>query len=266
MICVFDCETIPDSRALREVYGYEGDDKEVAITAQNAQLEKSGTSFLPVNFHKVICISAVICDDYGRFEKVSTIEGENEGEIIAKFLNFIDKKNPRLISFNGRGFDLPMLMIRAMVYNLSCQAYFDDNDSRLNKNKWNNYRDRYSGNFHLDLLEFISEFRSVSGLNLNSLCKTYGMPGKYDVHGDDVMELFYDDKIDKINEYCESDTLNTYLLFLKYELLRGKILLSDYADNLAIMKENLLKNKAQMGYTEVFVKFIDDEIAKVSQK
>jgi len=103
----------------------------------------------------------------------------------------------------------------------------------------------------------------VSGLNLNSLCKTLKMPGKYDVAGDEVLELFYANQGAKISEYCESDTLNTYLLFLKYELLRGKILLSDYATNLVSMKENLEKTRAKMGYTDIFVNFIDDEILRI---
>lgn len=263
MICIFDCETIPDSDALRAVFGYKGDDKDVALLAQNEQKERTGSSFLPVNFHKVVCISAVIADDFGKFEKVSTISGTNEREMIGNFLNFINRKNPRLISFNGRGFDLPMLMVRAMIYNISCPAYFDDDNREFNKDKWKNYRARYCDTFHMDLLDFISDFRAVSGLNLNSLCKTLKMPGKYDVAGDEVLELFYANQGSKISEYCESDTLNTYLLFLKYELLRGKILLSDYATNLVSMKENLEKTRAKMGYTDIFVNFIDDEILRI---
>ena len=150
-----------------------------------------------------------------------------------------------------------------MIYNISCPAYFDDDNREFNKDKWKNYRARYCDTFHMDLLDFISDFRAVSGLNLNSLCKTLKMPGKYDVAGDEVLELFYANQGAKISEYCESDTLNTYLLFLKYELLRGKILLSDYATNLVSMKENLEKTRAKMGYTDIFVNFIDDEILRI---
>ena len=97
MICIFDCETIPDSDALRAVFGYKGDDKDVAILAQNEQKERSGNSFLPVNFHKVVCISAVIADNFGKFEKVSTISGTNEREMIANFLNFTSEQLASLI-------------------------------------------------------------------------------------------------------------------------------------------------------------------------
>lgn len=263
MICVFDCETIPDSDSLRKAYGYEGDDKEVANLAFLAQKEKTGSEFLPVNFHKVVAISAVLADDFGKFIRVNTISGSNEKEKISDFINFINKKNPRLVSFNGRGFDLPMLMIRAMKYNIQAPAYFETNNKEFNKTKWENYRSRYDGVFHLDLLDHITDFRAVSGLSLDMLCKTLNLPGKYDTHGDQVTELFYDDKLDEIYQYCESDTLNTYWLFLKYELLRGNITIQDYANNISTMSEYLQKEKQGMSYTEVFKVYINDELKRV---
>lgn len=253
MVCVFDCETIPDVAALKEVYGYSGNDIEIGEEAFKRQKEKTGSEFLPVIFHKVIAISAVICDDYGRFIRVSTIKGDSEKEKISQFLKFIDTKQPRLISFNGRGFDLPMLMIRAMKYNLSCPKFFDT------QNKWENYRSRYDGKFHMDLLDFISEFKTVSGFNLNSICKMLSLPGKYDVAGDDVFRLYYDGNIEKINQYCQSDVLNTYCLFLKYELLRGKILISDYLDCLDSMRVFLEKNPG-MSYNQYFLQFINQQL------
>ena len=84
-ICVFDCETVPDCDSLREAYGYEGDDKSVAQMALEAQKERSGSEFLPVCFHKVVTISAVIADEFGRFKRVSTIAGDSEEKKIAEF-------------------------------------------------------------------------------------------------------------------------------------------------------------------------------------
>lgn len=263
MICVFDCETVPDSESLKKAYGYEGDDNNVAQLAFLAQKEKTGSEFLPVNFHKVVAISAVLGDDFGKFIKVNTIVGKNEKEKISNFINFINKYNPRLVSFNGRGFDLPMLMVRAMKYNIQAQSYFETNNKELNKSKWENYRSRYDGIFHLDLLDHISDFKAVSGLSLDLLCKSLNLPGKYDTHGDQVTNLFYENKLDKIYEYCESDTLNTYWLFLKYELLRGDITINDYANNIFTMSEYLQKEKENMSYTPVFKTFIDEELKRL---
>lgn len=262
-ICVFDCETIPDANLLRKIYDFDGDDLEVSLQAFEQQKSVSGSEFLPIIFHKVVAISAVMADEFGRFDRVSTLKGENEREILSKFINFINEYNPRLVSFNGRGFDLPMIMARAMRYNLSATAYFEVENKILNKNKWENYKSRYDGRFHIDLLDHISDFGAVRGLKLDTLCASLNLPGKYDVSGDQVLELFYNGEIEKINEYCESDVLNTYWLFLKYELLRANLTLEDYADYIELMSEYLAKNCINRGYTSVFCEFIEKELKRL---
>ena len=151
-----------------------------------------------------------------------------------------------------------------MRYNVSFPSFYEVENKELGKGKWDgNYRDRYSGKFHFDLLDHVSEFGSVRGLKLDTLCASLNLPGKYDVHGDQVMELFFDGKIDKINEYCESDVLNTYWLFLKYELLRGNLTPDDYADDISVMSDWLAANCAQMGYTPVFCEAVDRELVRL---
>ena len=235
--------------------------KLLSLRAMEIFKEKTGSEFLPVCFHRVVSISAVMADGFGRFLRVSTLDGENERDKIAKFLAFIEDFNPRLVSFNGRGFDLPMIMARAMCYDLSAAAYFETNDRDNNKSKWENYRSRYDGRFHLDLLDHISDFGAVRGLKLDHICASVGLPGKYDVHGDQVLQLYYAGEQAKIDEYCRSDVLNTYWLFLKYELLRGKITKDDYLNYIAVMGEFLQKESAQMSYTPVFCDFIERELA-----
>jgi predicted PolB exonuclease-like 3'-5' exonuclease len=262
MICIFDCETIPDVALARSEFDIEGSDFEVSKRAFEIQEEKNGYSFLPLPFHQVVAISAVITDDFGKFEKVSSIHGENEKEMIENFLNFINKKEPKLVSFNGRAFDMPMLMVRAMKYNLSCPAYFEKENRELNKSKWDNYRSRYSDRFHVDLMDHIGEFGAVRGLKLDTLCKMAGLPGKYDVHGDEVTELYYNQETKKIKEYCESDVLNTYWLYLKYELLKGNLMISDYAMYLENFQEKLDTDKS---YTDIFKKYIEEEIKRIDK-
>ena len=235
--------------------------KLLSLRAMEIFKEKTGSEFLPVCFHRVVSISAVMADGFGRFLRVSTLEGESERDKIAKFLTFIEDFNPRLVSFNGRGFDLPMIMARAMCYDLSAAAYFETNDRDNNKSKWENYRSRYDGRFHLDLLDHISDFGAVRGLKLDHICASVGLPGKYDVHGDQVLQLYYGGEQAKIDEYCRSDVLNTYWLFLKYELLRGKITKDDYLNYIAVMGEFLQKESAGMSYTPVFCDFIERELA-----
>jgi len=260
MICIFDCETIPDAALTRYQFDLDGDDKEVSKIAFELQEAKTGSSFLPIAFHQVVAISAVMANDYGVFQKVSTIQGENEKEMIENFLNFIDKHNPKLVSFNGRNFDIPMLMVRAMKYNLSCPAFYEKENKMLNKSKWDNYRYRFTDKFHVDLMDHISEFGAVRGLKLDLLCTMMGIPGKFDVSGDQVFSLYYDGEIEKIKEYCESDVLNTYWLYLKYELLKGNILFEDYLQNLDIMSEKLPKDKS---YSDIFINGVKKEMKKL---
>lgn len=259
MICVFDIETIPDTKLLQDIYDYKGSDKEIAQEAIKEQEAKSGSGFLPHTFHKIVAISAVIADEFGTFRKVNSMEGANEKELISDFLKFLDSHNPKLISFNGRSFDMPLLMIRALKYNLTCKAYFEVENRELNKNKWENYRSRYSDRFHIDLMDSLSEFGAVRGLKLDHLCTMSGLPGKYDVSGDQVMELYFNEELQKIKEYCESDVLNTYWLYLKYELLKGNVTSEDYLRNLTIMSEKLEKPKA---YTAIFQEAIQKELER----
>lgn len=257
MICIFDCETIPDVELCKTQFNINGNDQEVTQKAFQLQEQKTGSSFLPIAFHEVVAISAVMADEYGKFEKVNSISGDSEKQMIKNFLNFIDKHNPKLVSFNGRNFDIPMLMVRAMKYNLSCPAYFEKDNKMLNKSKWDNYRYRFTDLFHVDLMDHISEFGAVRGLKLDTLCSMMGIPGKFDVSGDRVHSLFYDNEIEKIKEYCESDVLNTYWLYLKYELLKGNIILEDYLNNLDTMSQRLPTDKS---YKDVFINGIKKEL------
>ena len=146
-----------------------------------------------------------------------------------------------------------MLLVRALKYNISIPAYFD------NKDKWNNYRSRYSEDYHLDLMDVLGGYGAVRGLKLDTLAQMSGLPGKFDVHGDEVYKLYFDGEIRKIKEYCESDVLNTYWLWLKYEVLKGSLLKENYILFLEQMAKNLEEGKS---YTTIFREFIQKEIDK----
>ncbi|MFK5881560.1 MAG: 3'-5' exonuclease [Sulfurospirillum sp.] len=257
MICVFDIETIPDADLIRTTLHIEGSDVEVSNIAMGEQEAKSGSSFLPLPYHKIVAISAVISDDFGVFQKVSSMDGESEEGMIKAFLRFLDSHNPKLVSFNGRSFDVPLLMIRAMKYNLTCRAYFEVENRELGKSKWDNYRYRFSDKFHIDLMDHISEFGATRGLKLDTLCSMIGAPGKFDVKGDQVMDMYYRGELRQIKEYCESDVLNTYWLYLKYELLKGNLIVEDFKRSLDIMGELLDDNKS---YTKIFKEAANHEI------
>lgn len=283
MICVFDIETVPDIELVRQYYELDSSLSEIEICqhAFSAQKEKSGSEFLPIYWHRVVSIASVICDEYGKFIKVgnfgkksaeSTETKSNadssafahladERAILSDFLRFINSKEPRLVSFNGRGFDLPTIMLRAMKYNLSAFGYFESENASKTKNKWENYRARYSEKWHTDLLECLGNFGSVRNLNLDNVCKMLGIVGKYEVSGGDVYSLYYDRKdIEKIDFYCQSDVLNTYWLYLKYAILKDELRLEDYAGILDDFKEKLPKDRE---YSQAFIANINAELGNI---
>lgn len=256
-ICVFDCESIPDSELIRKLYGFEGSDEEVSLMALNKQKEESNNEFLPLPFHHIVSICAVLCNEFGNFIKVNKIEGNNEKEMIGNFFGFIDKFEPRLVSFNGKNYDMPVLVLRALKYNIKASVYLD-----TISDKWNNYKSRYNEQKHCDLFESLSAQR---GVRLDTVCAMAGLPGKYDIHGDQVMKLFYANELEKIHEYCESDALNTYMLFLKYEFIKGALNESDYVNFLQTMSEYLKEHKHNRSYVDIFVKACKSEQAQFAQ-
>ncbi|PAF41921.1 3'-5' exonuclease [Helicobacter sp. 11S02596-1] len=273
MICVFDIETIPDVGLMQRVFPEIASDSplEICEQAMAMQKEKSGSDFLPLYLHQVVSIASVIADDYGHFIKVGnfgknlleTTPEQQEENLIGDFLKFFNKSQPKLVSFNGRGFDLPALMLRAMRYNLNATAYYEQDNVAFNKSKWENYRQRFSERFHTDLLESLGHFGMVRHLKLDSVCAMLNIPGKYDMSGDLVYKVYYDEsksqaeKMAKIDEYCQSDVLNTYWVYLKYELLKGELTLEDY---FGILEEFKQKIPQDMGYSGVFNDALQKEL------
>lgn len=255
-ICVFDCESVPDTELIRKTLGFEGSDFEVSVKAQQWQKEQSGSEFLPLPYHKIISICAVLSDNFGKFIRVNKIDGQDEKEMIANFFNFIENYEPKLVSFNGKNFDMPVLVLRALKYNIKAATYLD-----TQSDKWNNYKTRFSELKHCDLLESLGA--NSRALKLDAICSMVGLPGKYDVHGNEVMNLFYQNEFEKIHEYCESDALNTYMLFLKYEWIKSNISEEDYVNFLSCMQEFLREKKSNRSYIEAFIKACESEILKV---
>jgi len=261
MVCIFDCETIPDTTLIRKIFNIDEPKSYELIKRAQEEYSKShnGSTFLPLPYHKVVTISAVIAKNSGEFIKVGDFGkgSEVEEDIIRHFFEFIEEKNPKLVSFNGRGFDMPMLLIRAMKYNISFPTWFEESNPNIKKSKWENYRQRYSEEFHTDLLDSLGGFGAIRNLKLDLLCSMADIPGKYDVSGEQVVDLYYSGELDKIREYCQSDVLNTYWLWLKYELLKGSITLGGYKEALRSMKKKLPKD---MGYYLVFESAIKREL------
>ncbi len=233
---VFDIETVPDLDAGRRLLGLSSaPDDQVAEAMRAYHLENTAgrSDFLRQPFWKVVAISYVQAtaekaedahaDRRGqvryalhRVGSGGTVDSD-EAELVSGFFQYIEQSSPRLVSFNGRGFDLPVLKYRAMVHGLSAPRFYDGS------NKWENYTQRYAEGFHTDLLESLRDFGASAAIKLDEACRTLSIPGKLGTAGEDVSGMFTRGEVQAIRDYCETDVLNTYLVFLRWELLRGTI-------------------------------------------
>lgn len=228
-VLVFDIETIPDVDSGRRLYDLDGlSDKEVAeVMFSRRRQETDGTSdFLRLHLHRVIAISVLLSTrDKLNLWSLGSMES-GEADLLQRFYEGIEKYTPRLVSWNGRCFDLPVMHYRAMLHGISAPRYWENggNDQQF---KWNNYLSRYHDR-HTDLMDVISgyEYRAVAPLD--QIATLLGFPGKMGMSGDKVWDAFQSGNLAAIRNYCETDVLNTYLVYLRFELMRGNLVPDTY--------------------------------------
>lgn len=227
-VLVFDIETIPDVAMLRKLHGLDpalSDAEVVAQVSEKLKAEK-GSDFLPVHLHKVACISAVMRRKNDiRVWSLGDLDS-SESDLIQRFFSGIEKYSPTLVSWNGAGFDLPVLHYRAMHHKLSAPRYWDlgEKDQGF---KWNNYISRYHLR-HTDLMDLLSLYNTRAYVKLDEASVLMGFPGKMGKGGASVWEEYSAGRLKGIRDYCETDVLNTYLLYLRFELMRGLLTLEAY--------------------------------------
>ncbi len=220
-VLVFDIETIPDVAGLRVLNEWDEtvDDAEVAARAFAARVEKTGRDFLAHQLHRVVAISCLFRDADGlRVRSLGTLE-DGEAALIQAFYRTIEKYTPQLVSWNGSGFDLPVLSYRALIHGVSAARFWelgdDDRDFR-----YNNYISRYHTR-HLDLMDLLAMYQARAAAPLDEVARLCGFPGKLGMDGSQVWPAYQAGRIGEIRNYCETDVLNTWLVFCRFQLLRG---------------------------------------------
>ncbi len=242
---VFDIETIPDVAGLRRLHDLPSEltDSEVAKWGFTQQRIKNGSDFLPPYLQRVCAISCVLREGTDKLA-VWTLGEETDAEaaIVQKFFDLIDKRTPQLISWNGGGFDLPVLMQRGLLAGVSASRFLETgaNDRAFN---FDHYLNRYKER-HLDLMDFLAMYQARANAPLDSMAKLAGFPGKLGMDGSKVWDAFERGEIGNIRAYCETDVMNTYLLFLRFQMMRGELSDSQYADEIKLVREKLRANGA----------------------
>ena len=236
---IFDIETIPDTDGLKSLYALPTDTSatDVANIAFHQRRIKNGTEFLPLHQHKVVAISCALRE--GSNFKVWTLGDaeSSEAEIIQRFFDGIEKYTPNVVSWNGGGFDLPVLHYRGLIHGVQAPRYWDmgEDDREF---KWNNYISRYHTR-HLDLMDLMAMYNARANAPLDDIAKLCGFPGKLGMDGSKVWDAYQAGKIEEIRDYCETDVVNTYLVFLRFQLMRGVLNTESYATEIVLVRETL---------------------------
>ena len=218
---VFDTESVPDGRLLARVkYPGEALAPEEAIEKARAEARdnsKDGSDFLPVTFQVpvAVCVLRVGPDFLPQALACLDAPAFRTPDIVRQFWRGVSLySRAKLVTFNGRGFDLPLMELAAFDHGCSAREYFAGS------------RNRFNGN-HIDLFDWLSNygaFRMVGGLNL--MARRGDRPagvGKMEVAGDQVYEMYRAGRRQDINDYCMFDTLDTYFVFLRTRVLMGEM-------------------------------------------
>jgi len=263
-ILVFDIETIPDIAAGRRLYGLSGleKDEDVAKAMFALRREKTGNDFLPHYLQKIIAISLVIANKSQL--KVWSLgdEKSDEAELIFRFFSGIDKHTPTLVSWNGTGFDLPVLHYRSLLHGIKAENYWEIGDNQQ-AFRWNNYLNRFHYR-HLDLMDTLAAYQNKAFAPLDEIATMLGFPGKMGMAGNKVFDEYMNDNISNIRNYCETDVLNTYCVYLRFELIRGNFTSDEYQQEIVRLKEYLQKeNKSHL---TGFLNLINDNYLEANLK
>ncbi len=229
-IFVFDIETVPDVDGARRLYGLKdlSDEAVAKLMAAKRQQETDGaTDFLRHHLHRVVAISAVFRHDDRLSVWSLGDESSSEAELVRRFFEGIERYAPTLVSWNGGGFDLPVLHYRALLHGISAPRYWDiGNDDPAFR--YNNYLSRFHWR-HIDLMDVLAGYQPRASAPLDEIATLLGFPGKMGMSGKDVWPNYLAGELGAIRNYCETDVLNTYLVFLAFERTRGHLLEQQYA-------------------------------------
>jgi hypothetical protein len=164
--------------------------------------------------HRIVSIGALWLDGDLRFKRLGVMgEGKPEERFLADFHDFMGRYRPVLVTFNGRRFDMPVVVLRSMVHGLTMGWYFSSQE----------YRRRYEPTRHLDLCDALSEHGAGRFPALGDMAAALGLPGKLGMDGGDVLEVWRGGDMDRIHAYCLMDVIQTAFVLMRWKLVTGRL-------------------------------------------
>ena len=234
-VLAFDIETVPDCAGIRRLYNLPDDlpDAEVAEVAFQKRRAVSNNDFLPPHLQRVVVISCILRhDDEVWIFSIGEPETDEAGAI-QRFFDGLAKYTPQIVSWNGRNFDLPVLVTRGMIHGVTAACFWDTGQDNKDA-KWSNYINRFHDR-HLDLMDVLSLYGS-RGSPLDELARLSGYPGKLGVGGGGVWDAYRRGELGPIRDYCETDCANTYLLYLRFQMMRCALSREQYDRETALLR------------------------------
>jgi predicted PolB exonuclease-like 3'-5' exonuclease len=234
-VLVFDIETVPDTALGRRLHGLDGlPDADVAKAMFTLRRQDTDSEFLAHPQQKIVAISCVLRSREGL--KVWSLGDPDspEEELIRRFFDGLERYTPDLVSWNGGGFDLPVLQYRALRAGIRAERYWETGESDT-AFRYNNYLSRFHWR-HMDLMDILSGFQGRARAPLAEVAALLGLPGKLGFSGAQVWDAWLAGEIVRIRRYCETDVINTYLIYLRFELMRGRFTQELYDEEVARVK------------------------------
>jgi len=256
---VFDVESVADAAPVARIrYPREPIEPAEAVRRYRAQLmEKHDSDFVPYTFQVPISVAvAKVSEDFQLIDLVLLDDPEFRPHVIVEkfWRGWEAYRRPTLVSFNGRSFDIPLLELAAFRYGLAVPGWFNASGKSFEQP-----RGRYNTQAHLDLCELLTNFgstRFTGGLNL--VANILGKPGKMDVQGDMVQDMYDAGRLAEINEYCRCDVLDTYFIFLRTRVLVGQLTLDVEQTLIAQTKQWLEQRSAQVPAYQLYLEHWGD--------
>ncbi len=240
---VFDIETVPDVAGYRALLDLDAGlgDAEIAEIAFHRRRAATGQEFLPLHLQRVVAIACALRERDNLRVWALGSSADGEGELIQRFFDGIEKYTPQLVSWNGGGFDLPVLHYRGLLHGVTASRYWDlgEGDYADSRDfRFNNYINRYHTR-HLDLMDVLALHQPRAAAPLDQLARLLGFPGKLGMDGSQVWGAFQAGRIAEVRSYCETDALNTWLVFLRFQALRGALDRDAYAREIALARATI---------------------------
>ncbi len=257
-VLVFNLETIPDIKAGQAIFDLQGlDDKSTVKAMRHIHQQKSGSDILPLHLLKIVAISIVyrgIGDDMGKWLAVRSLgdKSSSEADLLQQFFDEVEGRTPVIVSWGGSAFDFPVIHYRALRHGISAPAYWE-NGKNNKEYRHDNYLSRHHER-HTDLKDVLASYNPEASAPLNDMAKLLGFPGKIGLEGSQVWDEYQSGNINGIRNSCETDTLNTYLIYLRYQLIRGEISSEVLEKEFNLLREVLDNNDQEKAHLLDFSK------------